>query len=1109
MTFDFRANQVRLNKIISSGSIPILIYPSSSATDLQGNKNFPDPGSDVFLFVSGSSTAKTAFGGDIVVSGSITGSIHKTIGNKDFLTSGPNITLNYNADGQWEITGAVGIAGISGSVITTDATPTLILSHSLEANSVTSINFLVLADKDNNTERASFRRTILAYRSGSSNAVIEGNVQASLTDTYSLNASTWDVGIDVSGSDIRLFVTGAASNIISWSARGDFGQSTSTYSYVTASVTASNSYPGGEDTQVQFNSGSTFSGSANFTYNYNTNNLALIGSFGNGYNVLASGSYSHAEGLNSFAGSDYSHAEGDSTRTSLEGFLVDSVSADVLTLNSTYGDISTVFLDGSQLFLSDGFASIVEFATIASCSFDGSNTFVTASISPNPGINFLTLQPFDINPAGADQILATGVAAHAEGTTTVAIQGGSHAEGTGTIAVGINSHAEGAQTKAKGNYSHAEGINTIASGSFSHAEGEATIASGDYSHAEGGATTASSFYSHAEGGYTTASGQYSHAEGGFAVAFGDFSHAGGFNTIASGSGQTVFGKFNEQNNTDSLFVIGDGFDDLNRHDVLRVNSGSVEITGSLIAEQITGSLSGTVGGLPFLIAGSNVTVDYNSLGQWAVSASVPSIDLSWVDVSVTNVVTVTGSFNALHLSASSGAEVTGSLIAEQITGSISGTVGGLPFLVNGGNMTDVYYNAFTGQWEITGSAPVDLSWVDVSVFDVVRVTGSFDAVHLSSSNGLEVTGSFTQGAAGLIASGQYSHAQGQGTAATGDYSHAEGYLTITSGSYSHAEGQSTTTFGDSSHAEGQGTVASGSYSHAEGYQNITSGSYSHAEGQETTTVGFAAHAEGRNTTAFGDYSHAEGYNTLASGSYSHAEGNSTKTFGDYSHAEGQGTIASGSYSHAGGIGTIASGSGQTVVGSYNEQNNATSLFVVGDGYDDSSRHDVLRVNSGSVEITGSLTTIGSFSTEHLSASSGAEITGSLIVNGFNITPLWNHATTSVAAPNTLLSGSLLTDAMPAAGIGKFDLNIIATSTDEANFASWTTIVNITSSNAFGIGLLPPNGIDFVSSGPAASSWDININNDASIAVTGSTDTTYWYAQLTKKMILSSSGQVIY
>lgn len=75
MTYDFRANQVRLNRIISSGSIPILIYASSSAADFAGNlaSSFSTAsiGSDVFLFVSGSSTAKTVFGGDVVVSGSI------------------------------------------------------------------------------------------------------------------------------------------------------------------------------------------------------------------------------------------------------------------------------------------------------------------------------------------------------------------------------------------------------------------------------------------------------------------------------------------------------------------------------------------------------------------------------------------------------------------------------------------------------------------------------------------------------------------------------------------------------------------------------------------------------------------------------------------------------------------------------------------------------------------------------------------------------------------------------------------------------------------------------------------------------------------------------
>lgn len=111
MTYDFRANQVRTNRIISSGSIPIIFYHSSSATDLQGGKSFPDPGADVFFFVSGSSTAKTLFGGDVVVSGALsasqlTGSLQSIAPGIPYLTAGANISISTNSLGQVSVTGA-------------------------------------------------------------------------------------------------------------------------------------------------------------------------------------------------------------------------------------------------------------------------------------------------------------------------------------------------------------------------------------------------------------------------------------------------------------------------------------------------------------------------------------------------------------------------------------------------------------------------------------------------------------------------------------------------------------------------------------------------------------------------------------------------------------------------------------------------------------------------------------------------------------------------------------------------------------------------------------------------------------------------------------------
>ncbi len=188
---------------------------------------------------------------------------------------------------------------------------------------------------------------------------------------------------------------------------------------------------------------------------------------------------------------------------------------------------------------------------------------------------------------------------------------------------------------------------------------------------------------------------------------------------------------------------------------------------------------------------------------------------------------------------------------------------------------------------------------------------------------------------GTTASGMNSHAEGSMTTASGDYSHAEGSMTIASGDYSHAEGSDTTASGNGSHTEGEGTTASGDYgSHAEGSNTIASGVASHAEGSSTTASNYYSHAEGDSTTASGENSHSEGKYTTASGESSHAEGDSTTASAYCSHAEGNCTTASGENSHAEGASTIASSQNQHVQGKYNiEDLNGTYAHIVGNGED--------------------------------------------------------------------------------------------------------------------------------------------------------------------------------
>ncbi len=86
MTYDFRASQVRTNKLITSGSTgtnaALLVYPFSSAQNQSGSINTAlfatgSIGQDVFIFVSGainstntSTQGVTVFGGDVKISGS-------------------------------------------------------------------------------------------------------------------------------------------------------------------------------------------------------------------------------------------------------------------------------------------------------------------------------------------------------------------------------------------------------------------------------------------------------------------------------------------------------------------------------------------------------------------------------------------------------------------------------------------------------------------------------------------------------------------------------------------------------------------------------------------------------------------------------------------------------------------------------------------------------------------------------------------------------------------------------------------------------------------------------------------------------------------------------
>ena len=152
---------------------------------------------------------------------------------------------------------------------------------------------------------------------------------------------------------------------------------------------------------------------------------------------------------------------------------------------------------------------------------------------------YLTTASGDYSHAEGNGSKAMYFGTHAEGYTTEASGAYSHAEGAFTSASGDYSHAEGNGSKANQTYSHAEGYFTLASGLASHAEGYYTVNTANYSHAEGAFTLAEGESSHTEGRFTTASGDYSHAEGLGTVANGFYQHVQGQYNLSS-SAQSAF-----------------------------------------------------------------------------------------------------------------------------------------------------------------------------------------------------------------------------------------------------------------------------------------------------------------------------------------------------------------------------------------------------------------------------------------------------------------------------------------------------------------------------------------------------------------------------------------
>jgi hypothetical protein len=692
-----------------------------------------------------------------------------------------------------------------------------------------------------------------------------------------------------------------------------------------------------------------------------------------GHLTIASGQYVHTEGSNTIALGNYSHAEGNSTFTgTTTAFRAGddaSISSGVITINSSYGDVTPVFVAGNPIIFSDIDDSNnygIKVFTIDTVAWDSSNTIVT-----------LTDTSVNTSYANCGDLKVIAAWSSYGGDSTIAPLY-AHTEGNATNAFNISSHAEGYQTVAAGAYSHAEGTETISGGANSHAEGRVTLSIGEGSHAEGRLTLTSGNSSHAEGLGAIATGDYSHAEGESTIAIGVASHAAGFSTSASGDYQSVIGMYNQPNTNQGAFIIGNGTGTGARSNLLHASGSQVQITGSLVVTGgITGSISGTTTSASFAISASHADVlDGLTAAAFVLNSQTSSMTVlssSFAANASSSLRAISSSFATLAASATTATTANSTVAAATFNNAGSGDASGTTF--NGGTARTISYNTIgapstsgtnaTGTWgiSITGNALTATSAsfatnASSSLFAVSSsraVSSSFATVAQSvlgtitnANTASNITPAITNTANNRILTDN-----GGGTINGEADLTFDGTLLKVVGKLENGASGCVAT-GIESHVEGKSTTAIGDWSHAEGGSTYAVGNGSHAEGGDTYAGGFASHAEGQLSSASGDYSHAEGESTYASGYTSHAEGLSSIAKGDYSHAEGRLTFAGGESSHAAGYFTSASGDYQSVIGIANQPSPNQGAFIIGNGTGPGNKSNLLYASGSNVQITGSL-----------------------------------------------------------------------------------------------------------------------------------------------------------
>jgi|LakMenEpi03Aug12_release.lakeMendotaPanAssembly.Ray.scaffolds.fasta_scaffold06451_12 hypothetical protein len=373
------------------------------------------------------------------------------------------------------------------------------------------IHIVITGDTSQSIDGSSYKATLrqlVPLFGGSPDVFVTGGTYSNITGTATFRnttGGTFNVSGFTTGTTIptEIFVTGGTSN----STGGTITFTNTTGGTFTVSGLTTPFTGGSGNCITSFYTNNIHACSNEITVH---NRVQSTGSdaqgtlsFAFGDNVKAVGNYSHAEGLDTLAIGDYSHAEGYRTLAGTnKGYLATGLTAGVIYLSSSYGDITAEYDSARYVYINDvSYANTLNetYRQVSGATFNGSETIIylydTSTSTSSFAVVGHTGPVFtwdgDQNVGGfvsntkGSSAAALGDFSMAVNETNNALSKSTFAQGKANTVFGINSCVFNNNNYVVGTNSVSFGVSNVVEGDISFIIGASNEINSDYAFAGG------------------------------------------------------------------------------------------------------------------------------------------------------------------------------------------------------------------------------------------------------------------------------------------------------------------------------------------------------------------------------------------------------------------------------------------------------------------------------------------------------------------------------------------------------------------------------------------------------------------------------------------------